>query len=278
MGGGKGAVFIEAYRDIYEQRLAAKNAGDKAVADSLKISLNGLFGKLGSKYSPFYSPDLLLMVTLTGQLNLLTLIDDLAKQSGIFVLSANTDGVMVGYHPSLRVKVLATVAANASETNFEYEEKRYDKVALKDVNNYIAVMNSGEVKAKGLYAEAGLQKNPTMSVCSKAVIQFLVDGTPPEMSIQYAEDFSDFTAIRAVRGGGEQAGVELGRVARWYMTTDKIPPIQYSSNGNKVPKTDGARACMFLPDSFPDDLDYQWYIDESYNILTSLGVAHERTA
>jgi hypothetical protein len=278
MAGNKGEAFIVAYRHIYEQRMAAKKRGDKSTADSLKISLNGTYGKLGSKYSPFYSPGLMLAVTLTGQLNLLMIIDDLAKQKDVTVLSANTDGIMVGYPIHLRENVLATVDKSAKTTKFEYEETRYSRVAMKDVNNYIAITDAGKVKAKGLYAEAGLQKNPTMPVCSHAAIQYLLDGTAPELTIQYAEDFASFTAIRSVKGGAEQQGVALGRVARWYMTTEALPPIQYVSNGNKVPKTDGARACLYLPDDFPNDLNRQWYIDETYTILTLLGVTHERTA
>ena len=70
MAGDKGSKFIQEYRDIYNQRLEAKRNGDKVKADTFKILLNGIFGKLGSIYCPFYSPDLLLAVTLTGQLNI----------------------------------------------------------------------------------------------------------------------------------------------------------------------------------------------------------------
>ena len=67
-------------------------------------------------------------------------------------------------------------------------------------------------------------------------------------------------------------GTAFGRVARWYMTTDKLPPLTYLSSGNKVPSTDGAKACMTLPDKLPKDLDFEWYINEAYRILNDLGV------
>lgn len=272
LSGGRGDVFIEAYREIYEKRLAAKKAGDKRTANALKISLNGTYGKLGSKYSPLYSPDLMLAVTITGQLNLLWLISELTA-AGIEVLSANTDGIMLGYTEKLRPKMLKIIAANAKHTGFEYEETPYSQVAMKDVNNYIAITADGKIKAKGLYADTGLMKNPTMPVCSHAAQQYLLNGTSLTATIFSHENFADFTAVRSVNGGGEQGGVPLGRVVRWYMTTDKIGAIRYSSNGNLVPKTEGARACMVLPTEFPADLNYDWYVNEAYEMLRNMGVA-----
>lgn len=335
---GKGELFLEAYRDIYNRRQAAKKAGDKKLSNTLKIVLNGTFGKLGSSYCSFYSPDLLIAVTLTGQLNLLCLIDDLERNKGVKVLSANTDGIMVGYPRAKRDSVLETINVNGKRTGFEYEETRYLKVAMKDVNNYFAVHadysdpdhpvvkldKKGKpiIKTKGLYADAGLMKNPSMEVCSLAVKEYLVKGTPPEKFIKKHKKFTDFLAIRGVTGGGVQhtsieivddwvllkdygnkdnvwvrqkhldddidhvtkrksrpapvaygvGGKSFGRVARWYMTTEKLLPITYVKSGNIVPTTTGAKVCMILPDAIPADLDRKWYVEKAYSILKDIGV------
>ena len=317
LGGNRGEQFIEAYREIYEQRIAAKRSGNKAVANSLKITLNGTYGKLGSIYSAFYSPDLMLAVCLTGQLNLLILIDQLEKIEGVKVHSANTDGIMVGFSPTVRDQVLKVFADNSEITGFEYEETPYTKVAMKDVNNYIAVGKDSKVKGKGLYADMSLQKNPTMQVCTNAAVAYLTKGVLPEMFIKSQTDMKDFVAIRDVKGGGVQydrmdwvddwelvedhgsakniwyskaankkvtrkskpkaievgvGGIPFGRVARWYMSFLPQPPIAYVDSGNRVAKTDGGKLCMNLPDTLPKDLDYQWYIDESYSLLKDLGI------
>lgn len=316
MAGGKGSAFLQAYERIYHERLAAKHTNAQ-LSSTLKIVLNGLFGKLGSIYCPFYSPDLLLAVTITGQLNLLTLIDDLARHNGIEVISANTDGIMVRYKASLRTKMLEIVAKHGKRSGFDYEETRYRRVALKDVNNYIAVKLDGQVKAKGLYAHAGVleMKNPTMEICSKAAAKYLSADVLPETTILAATDIRDFVAVRSIKtkGGGIQhthtklvddwiqlehgkwvrsdgshkavkrvsrpapvevgyGGVPFGRVARWYMTTEHLPPITQVNNGNQIPKTEGAKLCMTLPDNLPDDLDKTWYINETYSMLQDMGV------
>lgn len=337
ISGNKGQAFLDTYRDLYQERLQAKRDGNKKVANTLKIALNGTFGKLGSIYSSFYSPDLMLAVTITGQLNLLCLIDELTRIKGVEVLSANTDGICVQHSPTNRERVLKVFSSNSHRTKFEYEETPYRCIAMKDVNNYLAITLDGKVKSKGLYAECGLQKNPTMEVCSKAARQFLIDGTKPEVFIKKQKDVRDFVAVRGVTGGGVQhteeyevddwvlvldrgtkdnlwmrqdwldkgrsiddqggggavtrksrpapvvlgrGGVPFGRVARWYMTTEQLPAITYVGSGNKVPKTEGAKLLMTLPErnKLPPDLDLQWYVKETYEMLSDMGVSFARVS
>jgi hypothetical protein len=219
LDGGAGDRFIKAYEDIYVRRMEAKHSGNTKIANALKISLNGTFGKLGSMYSAFYSPDLMLAVTLTGQLNLLTLIYDLEFNPSVKVLSANTDGIMVQYPVKYRSRIERIIAANAERTGFEYEETPYSKVAMKDVNNYIALTTSGKAKRKGLYASKGLMKNPTMQVCSDLAVEYLKTGVHPSEAIKNHTDITDFVAIRAVKGGGIQYD-EVVEVDDWVLVKD----------------------------------------------------------
>jgi hypothetical protein len=76
--------------------------------------------------------------------------------------------------------------------------------------------------------------------------------------------------VREYRGG-----VPFGRIARWYMTTLPMPPIVYVSSGNMVPKSAGARICMYLPTEFPDDIDFDWYVNEAWSQLADMGVKRE---
>ena len=310
---GKGERFIQVYEDLFHERIEAKHAGKKSVADALKLILNSTFGKFGNQYCSFYAPELMLAVTITGQLNLLCLIDKLTSIKGVEVISANTDGITLRYRRTAEKRVKRVIDANTRLTGFEYEYTPYRSISMKDVNNYIAVMENGSVKSKGLYADEGLQKNPTMPVCALAVEEYLSKGVLPEVTVRKQRRIQPFLAIRNVKGGGVQhtgyetvddweelerglwrsestgklvkrvsspkpflrgvGGEPFGRVARWYMTTEHLPPITYVSNGNQVPKTEGAKLCMTLPAKLPADLNRQWYIDEAYRILADLGVA-----
>lgn len=278
-----GQAFIDEYKEIYHRRLAAKKRGDKVLAETLKISLNGTFGKTASRWSPLYSPDLMLAITLTGQLTLLNLIEEL-EEVGAVALSANTDGIAMAYPAEIKERVESVVSAFSERSQFEFEYTPYRVLALKDVNNYLAVKTDRKIKAKGIYAPPDLRKNPTASICAKAVGLWLAHGTSFEETIK-SGTLEEFISARNVTGGGVQGGEFLGKVVRWYMSTeDALPPLSYAKNGNKVPKTDGARACMVIDKNgpLPSDLDYNWYIKEAIRIACDLGckdyLTEEQTA
>lgn len=267
-----GERFVTEYRKIYTRRLAAKAAKDKIVDATLKISLNGTFGKLASKYSVLYAPDLMLAVTLTGQFTLLMLIEWL-EHAGVEILSANTDGIAVKYAKHLQPLVEKVVTRFSEVSRFNFEYTPYRTLALKDVNNYFAVKCDRTLKTKGIYAPLALNKNPTAGVCAAAVGQWLAHGAPLLETIKNAR-FEDFLSARNVTGGGAQHGEYLGKVVRWYMSNETgLQPLRYVKNNNKVPKTEGAKACMTIDKtgSHPSDLDYDWYYREAAKIAQACG-------
>jgi hypothetical protein len=200
---GLGYAFIEQYRKILMERLAAKRSGNKVKDGAMKIMLNGTFGKLGSMFSKLYAPDLMLATTVTGQFYLLGLIEVIIEHGGQ-VISANTDGVCVAATPAVMASIRDAVWLYGWATNFEFEETKYRTIAIKDVNNYLAVTVAGKIKAKGIYALGGLMKNPTNEVCTLAAQAYLRDGTPVDQFIHgylSPETFADFTQSRSVTGG-----------------------------------------------------------------------------
>lgn len=269
---GLGQRFMDEYRSIYDRRLAAKAAKDKVTDATLKISLNGTFGKLASKYSVLYAPDLMLAVTLTGQFMLLMLIERL-EEVGAITLSANTDGIAIRHSKALESLVQKTVDDFGKEVSMVFEFTPYRALAMKDVNNYIAVKPDRSLKVKGIYSPLSLSKNPTAQVSADAVGKWLAHGTHFMKTIE-AAPFRDFISARNVTGGGQQGEEFLGKVVRWYQSTDaELPPLTYIKNGNKVPKTDGARACMTVLDfeTHPSDLDLNWYYKEAIKIAVAVG-------
>lgn len=297
-----GEAFLQVYNQIVETRIhakaeaaKAKKAGDKAgakrwktIADSLKITINGSFGKLGNKYSTLYAPQLMLQVTITGQLVLLMLIEML-EEAGISVISGNTDGIVSKYHKDRHNEVRAIIAEWEKRTAFKTEETRYAAVYSRDVNTYIAVKVDGGdeearflderlgCKTKGAFSERGsalnsiLSKNPETLICIDAVLQFIKNKQSVEKTVKECRDIRRFVAVKNVKGGGEKNGQYLGKVVRWYYPKGETGHISYVGSGNKVGKTDGARPLMDLPTEFPDDVNYEWYINEAVDMLYDCG-------
>jgi hypothetical protein len=269
-------AFLTVYRSIFDRRVAAKRGGDKIVEKVLKIVLNGSFGKFGSPYSILYSPHLMIQVTVTGQLSLLMLIESL-HLAGIQCVSANTDGIVLKFHESRIAEVRAIIAEWSAATRFNMEETFYSGLFSRDVNNYIAVKPDGGVKGKGDYAEVAISKNPSNAIVNDAVKALLSQGTSIEETVFNCRDIRQFLTVQRVTGGATYAGRYLGKVVRWYIGAGRSEAIlrkKPNKQGThaKVPCSDGAVPCMDLPDSFPADIDHDYYIREAYKQLRLIGV------
>ena len=277
-----GAPFLTVYKSLVKQRLIAKKNNNITEANTKKIALNGTFGKLGSIYSFLYAPDLLIQVTITGQLSLLMLIERL-DNAGISVKSANTDGIVCYYRTDQRRLVEEIIWNWELDTTYELEESEYKILASRDVNNYVAITRANKVKTKGVFAPSFyasdkptqfmLSKNPSRYVTALAVIAYLQHGTPIEDTILLCKDIRHFVSVTKVTGGAVWRGKEIGKTIRFYNSTEvpKDEAILYALNGNRVGTTAGCKPLMDLPDEFPSDIDYGYYIDEADKLLKSTG-------
>lgn len=331
-----GEIFLKVYKSIVDRRLEAKKRKNKKVAGSLKIVINGSFGKFGSMFSKLYAPDLLIQTTITGQLALLMQIEAL-ELCGIEVVSANTDGVVMKCHKSKEPLMEQVIKWWEGVTGFETEATYYKSLLSQNVNNYIGVKlpehvtDDERIKVKGCFAKAGLSKNPANEVCIQAIEALLCDGIPLETSIRNCKDIRQFLNVRTVKGGaakvwdryvephnskleyvrmrgfyeyygenswrnvnaqGELAVLNctldelyekclksapvnhveyLGKAIRWYYAKDVSGEIVYALSGNRVPKTEGAKPLMLLPNEFPTDIDYDWYVAEAEKMLQLAG-------
>jgi len=264
--------FITIYKDLVDRRIAAKRSGDKVTADTLKICVNGSFGKLGSKYSALYAPELLIQTTITGQLALLMLIERMTDK-GIKIVSANTDGIVCHVPIALEGAAQQVAFDWMLDTTYELERTDYRALASRDVNNYVAVKLDGSHKGKGVFAEAGLSKNPDMPIIAKAVALHVAKGAPIESTIMGCKDVLQFCTIRTVQGGAQWNGKYLGKAVRFYWSNDlKSNQISYVKNGNKVPKSDGSMPMMDVPESLPSDIDYSRYIKAANDLLGDVGL------
>lgn len=286
-----GPYFLELFTGFKNDRIALKH-GDTSVIDKmwlplvdkndikgssalivavLKIFLNGTFGKLGSIFSKIFSPELMIRVTLTGQLMLLMLIEEFESR-GIEVASANTDGIVIHTPRENEALLDGIVAAWEVNTLMEMEKTEYTSIHSASVNSYIAFTVDGKAKRKGDYAERSLDVTGNGQVCMDAIIAYIKDGTPLRETIMNCDDFLKFTNFQQVTGGAQKGNEVLGKVVRWYYSTQIRGAITCVSGGGKVPMTDGAMPCMTLPKKMPNDIDYGWYEREAAGKLRDMGV------
>lgn len=299
-----GRDFLTVYEGIRQDRLKAKKEKNKAVDKAMKIALNGTFGSLGSRYSFVYAPELMIAVTLTGQLALLMLIER-AEQTGIPAVSGNTDGV-VFYVPRSKFAgwikddkgkdtirpapsdLADLITSWEKDTGFDMEGTEYKALYSQSVNSYFAIKADGGHKRKGPLGNpwsqdpsdrdprAALMKNPQMTILSDAALAQIKDGVPIRKTIMECRDIRQFVTVIKVTKGATWKDRYLGKVIRYYWSTSgeeiyEAVPNPKTGNFKKVPKTEGAAECMTLPADLPTDIDYDRYVAETEKVLKELG-------
>jgi len=270
-----GDDFLRVYQSIVTRRLQAKKTGNKLEADTLKICVNGSFGKLGSMYSALYAPELLIQTTITGQLCLLMLIERLHK-AGMRIVSANTDGIVVLTYKLSENTIDEITFDWMLETSFSLSRADYHSIHSRDVNSYIAVKLDGKTKRKGAFSEPTLAKNPEFTVVTDAAADYLSKGASIIETIRACRDIRKFVTVRRVDGGAQWRDNYLGKAVRFYYSTGVSVDenICYAKNRNKVPRSDGAMPLMTLPDTFPDDVDITRYVNMAQEALKDMGVVN----
>jgi hypothetical protein len=273
-----GPNFLVAFEKIIETRLDAKARKIFSRDKGLKIVINGTSGKLSDVWSIFYSPDNTILMTVTGQLDLLMFVEDL-ELNGIKVISANTDGIVMLISKDQESLYLQLVAKWEQITGFVTEETRYSRYCARDVNAYFAVKLDGSVKVKGNpYNEVGSQSgtqldtNPVTLICADAIKLFLSKNVPIEKTIRECRDFTRFVVVRNAKSPGAHKDREyLGKVIRWAYIKGETGCIQTVATNNKVAGSEGGRPFMDMPDTFPEDLDYDRYIKIATEALYDIG-------
>lgn len=297
-----GPLFSEIFLDFYTERLDAKarakqlgkliNATPEEVAlleelltteGGLKIVLNGTFGKLWSKYSIFFAPEQGIRVTLNGQLALLMLIERL-HLAGIRTVSANTDGIEMLIPWARRGIADEIVRWWEQLTELTMEQKDYEGLYSRDVNNYIRVDGPDDVKRKGVYRPSGVldNKTPKHDICAEAVVQWLSKKKPISDTIRECRDIRQFVEVRKAGNGGVyhtpqnpvvdgEGGEYLGKAVRWYYAKNRAGCFIVTDKGSQVAGSEGCRPLMTLPDVFPDDVDVERYIAIAEVMVEEIG-------
>ena len=199
---------------------------------------------------------------------------EMLESSGAKVVSANTDGVVVLFDKTLEDNIMGVTFEWSMQTSFELERSDYRSLHSRDVNNYIAVKLDGKTKRKGVYAGPLLNKKADFQIVSDAVANYLSAGTSLSNTILTSNDVTRFVHIRTVTGGAVWRGQFLGKAVRFYYSSALMQgeAIHYARNSNRVPRSEGAKPMMELPEKMPCDMDYGRYLLLARAALADVGV------
>ena len=259
------------FYDIRKDRIKAKHDGDKQTATDLKLPLNTVSGAQENQYNDLYDPLPTRSLRISGQLFLTMLTMQLLNAcKTIKLLNLNTDGLMYSIDKSELHIVDEIASAWEKQTKFELETDDISKVWLKDVNNLLFIDTKGKVKTVGGYLNYGISVkgawaiNNNATIVKQAIIDYFVNGTPPEDTINNCNDIFSFQIIAKAGKKYKEAyhlvdgeKVSVQKVNRIYATAD----TRYGKLYKVKEENDATAKIEMLPEHCIIDNDNQLSIE-----------------
>jgi len=279
-----GDEFVKVYTSIYNER--RKYPKGTPENEGLKLALNAVFGKSNSEHSALNDMHMFLQITINGQLLLAMLCEELTLSGAARVIMANTDGIEVQIKNQ---SLYEEICKRWEETNkLKLEYSHYKVIAIRDVNNYIAVKDDGKTKEKGAYeVDKEIHKDPSMRVVALAVREHLTKGTPVSEFINNHQDMWDFMMyVRAKTGEFRLRWIDLEtselmdapvvKTLRYYISA-KSGDVLMKKTEKKFEKVHQNAYVVICNDVehpnfqiMPQMLDRQFYIREAAKLLHSV--------
>lgn len=279
-------LFCDVYEGLYVERRSydKKSALNKA----LKLALNGTYGASGDEFSPMYDPKFMMSITINGQLSLCMLMETLIREVGAEIIMCNTDGFEFIADETKSEMIDIHVKAWEKLTGLTMEGDTYQSMMAANVNNYIAVYESGDVKRKGAYEFKDLDwhKNQSALVIKMAAVHELLGEGKASDFIRNHKNEYDFMlrtkvprSSRLVMVNDDESEVALQNICRYYPSVDggKLIKIMPALPGKElegerrlsIDKEWKVTPCNKMSD-FKWGVNYDYYIDEAQKLIDAI--------
>lgn len=281
--------FLKVLKTLTEQRLEAKRTGDKITADTLKISINSLFGLLGFDQYWLKDDSLMYSVTVNGQLLLLALIEDLEYLGDVTCIYSNTDGATFKVDRNILNKFMNRVNVLSEAVGIEIDAVNYKKMILRDVNNYLIIIEDNKVKLKGAFLyEQNITKGFKHPIIQKALNNYYIKGIPAKDTIENETDIYLFciaqrtgkqfqTYYRTINGM-----TKLQKTNRYFVSTNSgsLIKVKDKEDGTTQENQAVAGENVYILNDYDESKDKEYldlvkrsyYIKETNKIIDSFKV------
>lgn len=280
------------HNQLPDEFLKPLNLTNDDLKTGLKLPLNAYTGTLRASFNELYDNLQGFSICSTGQLFILQLIHDLQEIPTLEMVSANTDAVMYTIEEEYQEQALKVLDDWQKLTGLELEEDKIVKIIMRDINNYVSVVQvnnddyevhykGGEFRGKHEFKWDKEQKvfhyefkdalaNNSMTIVSEALLKKLLFDIPVEETINNCNDIFRFQMISHLGGTYEKCvqetpngDIELQRNNRIYAglkpsgTIIKVKPDGRRDSLADCPDNpivDNANKCTI------DMIDKKWYI------------------
>lgn len=269
-----GEKFTTIYKNLYDERIKTKNKVHNA---GLKESLNSVFGKSNSEFSPLYDPSFTYSITINGQLLIVLLCEEITLKEAGQIIMANTDGIEVRvYNQELFNQIIKSWS---DKFGMPLSLDRYQKLIIRDVNNYIGIYNEGTFKTKGAYEiSKDFHKDPSAKICAIAAVHYYMGNSTIESAIDSLADtgnYEPFFMYRRAKTGYFSGVSSDGRIDTVlpktirYLVTKKGMVLYHTTDSMKSKIHSDAYVSIVnnINDKPEFTIDKSWYIKEAKKLL-----------
>ena len=287
------------YKHMYETQLALKKT-NPVKRELYKVILLAVTGSMNRDGSPFYDPEMYYLLTVTGQL---FIIDLLEKLEGIVqFIQVNTDGIMIQPNNWDDLNLILNIIEEwVDRTGFDIKTEYLYNLWQRDVNTYCCLDENNKVIFKGealknydigdkAYASQSFFKCKEPPVIAQGIVNFLIYGIEPEVFVrdnkknlklfQYAcsKGSSDYTTYDTVNVVTMEHSTERlqgidrvfafkskeisGMIYKHKERYGKHSHSKYPNLPENVFVYNGA--LNEVSEDFYNKIDYQYYVDRIY--------------
>lgn len=289
--------FCDLYEELFEKRKLIPKSNPQNTA--IKLLLNSAFGKGGDEYSFLYDKFFQMAITVNGQLILSMLCEQLSQIEGVMIVMANTDGAELVVPKNKKKEVYDICVGIENLTKLQLEYGTYEKLFIRDINNYLGIDIKGKVKTKGAFdIDLELHKNRSQRIVQIAVKRYFVNDVPVETTVKnhlkvgnYGEienqGIYDFCIGKKIQSNqnytlenDEKETLKHieDKVIRFYVSSDGLNLKKNYSDGRQELTVGGNKVTMFMDYYDKEDykINYDYYINEARKIIENVDGTTER--
>ena len=283
-----GRSFVDIYSHLFEER--KKHPKDSPENAMLKLALNGVYGDSNNVFSVFYDPLFTMSITLSGQLLLCLLAENIVLNvPGVQLIQCNTDGITVRIPHGSSFALKMVCEHWEKLTKLRLEQMTYQRMCIRDVNNYIGQYLDGKVKRKGAYEhDLEWHQNHSALVVPKVAEKVLLEGAPIRETVEQWPEMMDFMLRTKVPRSSslvitypEQWGdtkFPLQNVTRYLITKDGghlfkvMPPLKGKDTWRQIGVEAGWKVtpCNNITEARGAKIDFDYYVREVEKLVLGM--------
>jgi len=262
--------FCNLYEWFFEERKKIDKKDPKNYV--YKIILNSTYGLSNDENSFLYDPEFTMRITINGQLSLTMLYEMITEGiPGAIPLMQNTDGLETMIPREHVDKYMEICKIWEEITSLQLEHDKYSKLVIGDVNNYIAVTETGKSKCKGRFefADLALHKNKSFLVIPKALHAYFVEGIQPEDYLKTNRNIFDYCGGKKIKGDwkyiekcikdGVYKEKELQHTLRYYICNTGSKIIKVNNSDGREINIEAGKWLQQIYINHIDDMDFDEY-------------------